>query len=51
MNQPVTPDTMNYLMLGVGVVFTFATLFIASMFLRYRSYQQDLKLIDQLKEE
>lgn len=51
MTETVTPDTTSYLILGLVVVFGFATLFIASMVLRYRSYQQDLKLIEQLKDE
>ncbi|MBZ0282284.1 MAG: hypothetical protein K8L97_16200 [Anaerolineae bacterium] len=51
MIETVTPDTTGYLMLGLAIVFTFSVLFIGSMFLRYRSYQQDLKLIEQLKDE
>lgn len=51
MTETITPDTTSYLILGLVVVFGFATLFIGSMVLRYRSYQQDLKLIEQLKDE
>lgn len=51
MEQVPTPDTMNYLLLGLTAVTILGVLFIGSLVLRYRSYQQDIKTIEQLQSE
>ncbi len=47
----MTPDTSLYLVLGLVAVSVIFLLFVGSMIARYNSYQQDLKMIEQLKEE
>ena len=46
-----TPDTLNYLLLGLAVVTFIATGLIGSMVVRYRNLQKDLQLIEQLRDE
>lgn len=46
-----TPDTINYLLLGLGVVALIGLTFIGSMLLRYRNLQKDLQVIEQLQND
>lgn len=45
------PDTVNYLILGLVVVFVILGGFIASLITRFRSLNKDLEIIEQLKNE
>jgi hypothetical protein len=49
--MPTTPDTVEYLFLGLSVVFGFILLLIGSMFLRYQSLLKDEQTINHLLEE
>lgn len=51
MNESAPPDTIGYLILGLFVAATIITLFVLSMVARYRSLQQDIKMIEQLGDE
>lgn len=45
------PETLNYLILGLGVVAVIMGLLIASFVIRHRNLEQDLRLIQQLNDE
>jgi hypothetical protein len=47
----MTPDTLNYLILGLAAVAVIMGLLIASFFVRHRNLEQDMALIDQLYED
>lgn len=47
----VTPDTGSYLLLGLGVIALIMLGFALTIFLRFRSAQQDLKTLEQLQSE
>jgi hypothetical protein len=49
--MPDTPDTLNYLLLGLGAIIFFAVVFVASIVIRYRNLQKDVELIEQLRED
>jgi hypothetical protein len=49
--MPETPDTLGYLILGLVAAFAIPSLYLLSLYLRQRSLEQDLKLIEQLNEE
>ena len=44
-----TPDTVAYLLLGLGATFLLAGGYIFSLFWRFRSAEKDLNTIDKLK--
>ena len=46
-----TPDTVAYLYLGLAVVAIITVSFVSSIFLRYRSLQKDLEVMEQLRDE
>lgn len=45
------PDTTAYLFLGLAVTFGILGFYVASLVVRRRSLQKDLRLIDQLRQE
>ena len=45
------PDTTNYLILGLVVLAAISVLFLASLAVRYRNYQKDLKVIEELQKD
>src|SRR5262245_34052991 len=45
------PDTMNYLILGLVVLAFITVVYLGSMIVRYRNYQNDLKVIEELQED
>jgi hypothetical protein len=47
----VTPSTSNYLLLGLGVIALITLGFALTIFLRFRSAQQDLKTLEQIQAE
>jgi hypothetical protein len=51
MPESTTPDTLNYLLLGLGAVFVIMGGLIGSMILRFRSLQKDIDVINRLKED
>ncbi len=51
MTEAATPDTLGYLLLGLAVVATVLGGFVASLSLRFRSFQQDIKTIQQLNDQ
>lgn len=46
-----TAETTAYLILGLIVAFSWLTLFIGSMVLRYRNLKKDMALIEQLADD
>lgn len=44
--MPSTPDTAPYLYLGLVAVFTVVSLFLITIWLRYRALRADLKRIE-----
>lgn len=44
----MTPETLNYLLLGLAAVAVIMGLMIASFVIRQRNLEQDLRLIQQL---
>jgi len=45
------PDTTAYLILGLAVTFGILGSYVASLVVRRRSLQKDLRLLDQLRQE
>jgi len=46
-----TPETLNFLLLGVGATAVMMVGYIASLLLRHRNLQKDMELIEQLRQE
>lgn len=46
-----TPDTLAYLYLGLAVLVVIGGGFIASLFVRYRNLQNDLRVIEYLRDD
>lgn len=51
MTDAPTPDTLGYLILALAVVTVLFGGYIASIGLRFRSFQQDIKTIEQLNDQ
>jgi ABC-type polysaccharide/polyol phosphate export permease len=51
MPDQAPPDTLSYLILALAVVVIVVGGYLASMVVRYRSLQQDVKLVEQLRSE
>jgi hypothetical protein len=49
--QEAPADTFNYMVLGFGVIFTIMGIFIASLVVRFRNLNRDLKLIDDIDDK
>ncbi len=49
--MPQIPQTTDYLILGLVVVFAILGLFVASLVIRYRNLEKDVQLIEKLSEE
>jgi hypothetical protein len=49
--QDAPPDTSAYMLLGYGVAFTVMTVYVASLFIRWRNLQRDLETLRQLEAE
>ncbi len=46
-----TPDTLNYLYLGLGVVFGILGLYLVSVWARFRNHLKTLHTLEQLEQE
>lgn len=46
-----TPETANYLMLGLGATAVLSVLYIVTLFVRMRNLRQDLRLIEEIGRE
>ena len=46
-----TPDNAAYLYLGLAVVATISFGFIGSIIIRFRNFQRDLQVLEQLRED
>ena len=44
----VTPDTVNFMILGYAVIFGVMALYLVSLVVRFRSLRQDEKTLDEL---
>lgn len=49
--QEAPADTFSYMVLGFGVIFAVMGLFIASLVVRFRNLNRDLKLIDDIDDK
>ena len=49
--MPDTPETLNFLYLGLGVTAVLFFGYIGSLFVRHRNLQKDAELIRQLAED
>jgi CcmD family protein len=47
--QETTPDTMDFMLLGYGVIFVVMGIYIFSLFNRRRKLLQDLQNLDELE--
>jgi hypothetical protein len=45
------PETTNYMIGGYIVIFSVMVVYIASLILRYRRYQQDIKILQELDDK
>jgi hypothetical protein len=46
--QEATPDTSGYMIAGYVITFVILGLYVASMILRNRNYQQDMSLLEEM---
>ena len=46
--QETTPDTLNYMLLGYGVIFVVMGIYIFSLFSRRRKLLQDLQNLEEM---
>ncbi len=49
--ENTTPETLNYLYLGLGSIALFVGGYIATIWARHRNLQKDIELIRELAEE
>ncbi len=49
--QQPPPDTTDGLIIGYGVMGAIGLVYLVSLFIRRRSYQRDLEVIEKLQEE
>jgi hypothetical protein len=49
--MPVTPETGNYLLLGLAAVAAISLLYAGSLAVRLRNLRQDLRLIEEIGQE
>jgi hypothetical protein len=47
----ITPDTFGYMFLGYGFLFVAMALYLASLYLRQRSFKRDLELMEELEKK
>jgi len=47
----VTPDTINYMILGYAVIFGVMALYLASLAVRFRNLRQDERTLDELEKK
>jgi len=47
----MTPDTTNFMLAGYAVIFSVMTIYIVSLFLRWRNLQQDLQTLQEMQEK
>lgn len=47
--QEITPDTSGYMIAGYVLTFVILGLYVASMILRNRNYQQDMSLLEEME--
>lgn len=45
------PETTNYMIAGYVVIFSVMAIYIASLFLRHRKYEQDIKILQELDDK
>jgi hypothetical protein len=49
--QEITPDTLNYMLLGFAVLLGLPLLYVISLLVRQRNLEKDIALIETLKDE
>ena len=49
--MPTTPETLNYLLMGLAVVFGFSGVFIASVYTRFQSLNKDIETLKRIQNE
>lgn len=49
--QEATPDTSGYMIAGYTITFVVLGLYVLSMYLRNRNYQQDKSMLDELEKQ
>ncbi len=47
----VTPDTVNFMILGYSVIFGVIALYLVSLAVRFRSLRQDEKALEELEKK
>ncbi len=45
------PETTNYMIAGYIVIFSVMVIYIASLFLRSRKLEQDIKILDEMEDQ
>ena len=46
--QEATPDTSGYMIAGYAITFIILGIYVASMYLRNRNYQQDMTVLEEM---
>ena len=49
--QEATPDTSGYMIAGYALTFVILGLYVFSMILRNRNYQQDMSMLEEMEKE
>lgn len=47
--QETTPDTSGYMIAGYVITFLIMGIYVASLYLRNRNYQQDISLLEEME--
>ena len=49
--QEPPPDTSGYMIAGYAIFFVVMAVYLASLFIRWRNLNQDLRMLEELEEE
>jgi hypothetical protein len=49
--QEATPDTSGYMIAGYVITFVILGMYVVSMILRNRNYQQDISMLEEMEKE
>jgi hypothetical protein len=47
----VTPDTLNFMILGYGVIFAVMAIYLVSLVVRFRNLREDQKTLDEVEKD
>jgi len=51
LSAQITPDTVKYMLAGYSVIFGVMAVYLVNLFLRWRSLQRDLQMLEEMQEK